>query len=127
MHVWLMLSTAPSASATCSQPGSSTSRTQEPRTRRYRRKEHAPHSSHNDYLKHVSDDGDKRVLMSKHPCVLGVNGDSSAHVEGAEDSTQLSLTVLVLQNCVSAWKMTVDGYVVVRRAHSRAPHPLVLG
>ena len=45
--------------------------------------------------------------MSEHPWFPGVNGNSSAHVEGAENSTQLSLIVRVLQNCVSAWKRTV--------------------
>ena len=58
---------------------------------------------------------------SEHPCVLGVNGDSNAHVEGAENSTQVSLIALVIQNCVSVWKRTVDSYVVVRRAHASAP------
>ena len=44
VHVWLMSSSAPSASGTCPQAGCSTSRTQVARTRRYRRKAHAPHS-----------------------------------------------------------------------------------
>ena len=51
--------------------------------------------------------------MSEHPWVPGVNRNSSAHDEGAENSTQLSLIVSVLQNCVSAWKRTVDSYIVV--------------
>ena len=38
----------------------------------------------------------------------------------------LSLIVCVLQNCVSAWKRVVDSYVVVCRAHSSAPHLLVV-
>ena len=126
MHVWFMLSTSPSAYGTCPQAGSSTSRTQKPRTRRHRRIEHAPHSSPNDYMKHVSGDGHKRVVMSEHPCVMGVNGDSSAHVEGGEHSTHVWVIVLVLQNCASASKRTVDCYVVVRRAHSSAPHQLVV-
>ena len=44
----------------------------------------------------------------------------------AEHLTQLSLIVLVLQNYISAWKRTVGSYVVVCRAHSSAPHPLVV-
>ena len=79
-----------------------------------------------DCLQHIADEGDIRLLMSEHPYVMGVSGDSSAYVEGAENSTQLSLIKLVLQNCVSAWKRTVDSYGVVRRANPSAPHPLVV-
>ena len=79
-----------------------------------------------DCQQHLADDDDIRLLMSEHPCVLGVNGDSSAHVEGAEHSTQVSLIVLVLQNWVSAWKMIVDSYVVVRSSAVSVRGPWVI-
>ena len=132
MHVWLMLNTAPSQRSICIWHLSTswflhiqnTRSTNTSVSSQSTRPTFFP--SPTTCSTRVADDGDIRLPMSEHPWVPGVNGNSSAHVEGAEHSTQLSLILRVLQNCVSVWKRTVDSYVVVCRAHSSAPHPLVV-